>query len=409
VKILSSRDVEELRSYIINLYREFIPVKAIPPDMGGEGELERARVLEERLKELGLNVKRYDAHDGRAKGGVRPNIIAVVEGEDRSRTLWIAAHMDTVPEGDLSLWTVEPFNVTVRDDYVYGRGVEDDGQAIVTALSVAKYLVDRGVRPRINLGIALVSDEEAGSKHGLIHLLEANVFGSPEANWFLVPDAGSPDGSKVIVAEKHILWLRVTVEGRQAHASTPHQGLNAHRLGMMFNLELDRFLHERFSAYNSLFEPPTSTFEPTRKEENVGNINTIPGRDVVYWDMRILPSYTIEEVVNAVKSLAFKFSSMYSVKVKVDIVGSDDAGEPTSLDHPFTSGFLRAIEESRGVKPKPIGIGGGTVARYLRKRGYPALVWMTCEETAHQPNERTRLSYILSDVDTILYYLLRIA
>ena len=401
--------MEELRSYIISLYKEFIPVKAIAPDMGGEGELERARVLEEKLRELGLKPERFDAPDRRAKGGVRPNIITVLRGRDSRRTLWIVAHMDTVPEGDRSLWSVEPFAVTVRDDYVYGRGGEDDGQAIVTAFAVAKYLVEKGLEPRINLGIVLVSDEEAGSRYGLIRLLNSKVFGGVDSNWFLVPDAGSPDGSKVIVAEKHIVWLKIIVEGRQAHASTPHQGLNAHRLGMMFNLKLDRMLHERFSAYDSLFEPPTSTFEPTRKEENVGNINTIPGRDVVYWDMRLLPSYSIDDVVGFVRSLAYSFSSTYGVKVRVEVVGSDDAGKPTSLVHPFASGFLRAIEESRGVKARPVGIGGGTVARYLRKRGYPALVWMTCEENAHQPDEHTRLSYILSDVDTILYYLLHVA
>ncbi|ABM80001.1 M20 family metallo-hydrolase [Hyperthermus butylicus] len=409
MRVLDETDARTLHSYIIDLYKSFIPVKAIPPDMGGEGELERAKVLEDELRRLGLRVWRVDARDERARGGIRPNILAQLEGADTSRTLWIVAHMDTVPEGDRSLWRYEPYSVTVEDDYVYGRGVEDNGQAIVVAFAVAKYLVERGVKPRVNLGIALVSDEETGSRYGLQYLLSQNVFGTPESNWFLVPDAGSPDGSKVIVAEKHILWFKIRVVGMQAHASTPHEGINAHRLGMMFNLELDRILHTRFTRYDPIFEPPVSTFEPTRKEENVSNINTIPGVDTVYWDARILPSYSIDEVVETVKSTAYSFASSHGIKVEVEIVARDDAGEPTSPDHPFTRAFLRAIREARNVEPKLLGIGGGTIARYLRKKGYPALVWMTCEETAHKPNERARLSSILADVDTVLYYLLHVA
>jgi succinyl-diaminopimelate desuccinylase len=405
--ILSKEEKEELGKYVIDLYKKFIPIKALAPEFGGEGEAERAEVLEEEVKNLGLKPTRLDAPDPRAKKGVRPNILAKLEGEDSSRTLWIVGHMDVVPEGDISLWKYPPYEVTVKDDYIYGRGVEDDGQAIVIALATAKYLLEKNIKPRINLGIALVSDEEVGSKYGLIYLLEKDAFSGDKENYFLVPDAGSPDGSKMIVAEKHILHLKVIVEGRQAHASTPHLGLNAHRLGMKFNLLLDDVLHERLSAYDDLYEPPVTTCEPTKKEKNIENVNTIPGTDVVYWDCRILPNYNISDVVNIIKTVAYNFSASTGSKVKVEVLSYDDAGEPTKPDHPFVRSFAEAIKETRNVDVKPIGIGGGTVARYLRKKGYPAIVWMTCDDTAHQPNEYTKLSYVLSDVETVLYYIMK--
>ncbi len=403
---LSPSDKEEIKNYVISLYRKFIPIKALAPEFGGEGELDRAKVLEEEIRELGLTPSRFDAEDKRAKGGIRPNILALLEGQNSEKTLWIVAHMDVVPEGELSLWKYPPYEVTIKDDYIYGRGVEDDGQAIVIALGVAKYLIDKGLKPKINLGIALVSDEEVGSKYGLLYLLERNAFSESDKNYFLIPDAGSPDGSKIIVAEKHILHFKVAVKGKQVHASTPHLGLNAHRLGMRFNLMLDEMLHEKFSDYQDLYEPPVTTCEPTKKERNIDNLNTIPGMDVVYWDCRILPKYSIEEVTNVVKASAYNFSLLSGSEVKIEVLGADDAGEPTSLDHPFVRNFMESIKDTRGVSVKPIGIGGGTVARYLRKRGYPAVVWMTCEETAHQPNEYTKLSYVVSDIETVIDYLL---
>lgn len=397
-------DLDPLLGYVRRLYERLVPLRAVPPDLGGEGELERAEALEEELQDLGLAPRRIDSPDPRARGGARPNLLALLPGKRREPRLWIVAHIDTVPEGDLGLWTRPPFRASFEGDYVYGRGVEDDLQGVVEALGLVWLLRRRGVEPGVTLGVALVSDEEAGSRHGLLYLLDQGVWRSPQEDWFLVPDAGSPDGSTVLVAEKHIIWLRVTLRGRQGHASMPHRALNAHRLGMRLNLLLDEVLHSRFTAHDPLYDPPFSTFEPTKKEMNVGNINTIPGTDTVYWDNRVLPAYTPREVVEAFRATAHWFASSTGAEAEVEEIAVDEAGDPTPPSHPLVRGLMDSIAETRGVEPRAKGIGGGTVARYLRRRGYPAAVWMTCEETAHQPDERTRLSYIAADIAT-LYHL----
>jgi len=121
-----------------------------------------------------------------------------------------------------------------------------------------------------------------------------------------------------------------------------------------------------------------------------------------YWDMRILPDYTIEEVVEAAGTAVYNFSAKSGAQVEVEPVVLDEAGKPTDTSHVCVKGFLEAIHETRGVEPKAIGIGGGTVARYLRRHGYWALVWMTCDKTVHQPNGYTRLNYIVADAGTLL-------
>ncbi len=386
--------IESLRGYAVELYKRLIPLKALPPEYGGEGELRRAEALQEELEKLGLRVERYDARDDRVPGGVRPNLVVRL-GSGRPR-IWIISHLDTVPEGDPSLWRYPPYEATIVDDLVYGRGAEDNLQAVVSTMLLLRALVEEGIEPPVTLVAAFVADEEAGSRYGVRHLLENHsLFRS--GDWVLVPDYCSRDGSKIEVAEKHLLWVKVVVEGRQVHASTPHEGLNAHRIGMMLNLELDRVLHSRFTAYDEMFEPPVSTFEPTRKEENVGNINTIPGRDVVYWDCRILPKYDIREVLDTFRSIAEWFASSTGARAKVEQVMADAAGEPTPPSHPLVRSLAEAIREDRGIDPKPVGIGGGTVARYFRKRGIPAAVWQTCDATAHQPNEYARLSNVVAD------------
>ena len=389
-------DASRLRAEIINIMREMIPIKALAPENGGEGELDRAEFLQSYIRPFFDEVRRVDAPDPRAKGGVRPNIVAMSRGE---RMMWIIAHMDTVPEGDPNLWKYPPFQATVEGNKIYGRGTEDDGQGIVEGILLAEAAREKGLK---GLGVILASDEEVGSKYGIQYLLKAEPNLIKPGDLVIVPDAGSPDGSKVEVAEKGILWMRVRLEGRQTHASTPGKGLNAARLGMRLATEMDVYLHERYNAIDTMFEPPMSTFEPTKREKNVDNVNTVPGTDVYYFDCRILPIYKIDDVLADARRLAESFCSIYGCKVNVEIVNREDPSQPTPPDSPVVAGLINALRRTRGINAVPVGIGGGTYAKYLRERGIPTAVWMTIDETAHSPNEYIVIDNAIKDVETLL-------
>ena len=101
----------------------------------------------------------------------------------------------------------------------------------------------------------------------------------------MVPDSGNPEGSLIEIAEKSILWLGFKTTGKQCHGSKPQLGINAFSAASYLVTKLTK-LHKIFDAVDPLFDPPVSTFEPTKKEANVGNINTIPGEDVFYMDCR---------------------------------------------------------------------------------------------------------------------------
>jgi len=73
----------------------------------------------------------------------RPNLLAVLPGKDTSRTLWFIGHLDTVPAGDPSLWSHDPFEAHVEDGKIYGRGAEDNGQAVITSLFAVKAFCGR--------------------------------------------------------------------------------------------------------------------------------------------------------------------------------------------------------------------------------------------------------------------------
>jgi len=152
--------------------------------------------LYETIRSWGFSdIKVINVHDPRAKNSVRPNILAFIEGEVEDK-LWILTHLDVVPPGDLSSWTItKPFEPRILNGKVFGRGAEDNGQSMVSSLIAAKALLESGIKPRRTVVLAFVSDEEAGSKYGLEYLIENHRDLFSENDVALVPDAGDSNGA----------------------------------------------------------------------------------------------------------------------------------------------------------------------------------------------------------------------
>lgn len=397
--------IDHSRDEIIRFMVEMLKIKAVNPDGGGKGEYARALFVKKWLEGLGVKVVRHDIPDKRVPEGVRLNLTSLMEGQDTSRTLWLAAHLDTVPEGARELWATDPYDPVVGDGKIFARGSEDNGQAVASTLFAFKALTTLGVKPRIDVGVAYVSDEESGSKYGVIPLLEKKEVFRP-ADMAIVPDTGNPYGSQIEVAEKSILWMKIATKGRQVHGSTPEKGLNAHRVAMKFALQLDEFLHNKYSATDSLFDPPSSTFEPTKHELNVDNINTVPGVDVQYFDCRILPRYLLTEVLKDVESIKSKLEKETGAQIEITPIQNEQNVNPTPVDSEVVQRLRNALKNLRGIDAKAIGIGGGTVGLYFRRKGMDTAVWSTLDDMAHQPNEYCKIDNIVGDAKVFLHVIL---
>ncbi len=394
----------QYQEQMIDLQRELVRRVAVGPDQGGPGEGEKAAFLAELLTHWGLKVDNYPAPDPRVAGGERPNLVAWLPGR-RPDKVWVLSHLDVVPPGDLSLWESDPYTLRVEGDRLIGRGTEDNHQGIITSLMAVRALLDLGITPSRTVGLALVADEETGSGKGLDFLLKTQPQLFSPQDLIIVPDAGSPDSTLVEVAEKSILWLRLTFLGKQCHASRPQLGRNTLRAAAHAIVALEA-LHQEFPGRNELFDPPESTFEPTQKEANVGNINTIPGRDVFYLDCRVLPEYDLELVKARVEALGTEAAQKFGVSLKVETVQNLQSPPATDPEAPVVKALAKAIRRVYGRQARPQGIGGGTVAAFFRQRRLPAAVWMTVTHSAHQPNEFCLLSNLLGDARVLAHVFL---
>ncbi len=240
-----------------------------------------------------------------------------------------------------------------------------------------------------------MADEETGSKYGIDYMIEkCDMFDKDD--FILVPDAGDPDGSMIEVAEKSIYWLKFETRGVQCHASTPAAGVNAHFAAATLITRLRR-LYEIFDRKDEVFDPPISTFEATKKEANVPNVNTIPGDDVFYFDMRILPGIPLADVDKEIRSIADEVEKELGVKISFSSQQMEEAAPATPVDSDVVKALSAAIKDVYGIDAKPMGIGGGTVAAFFRRHGFNAVVWSKIQDTCHQPNEYTTVEGMVGD------------
>jgi succinyl-diaminopimelate desuccinylase len=137
------------------------------------------------------------------------------------------------------------------------------------------------------------------------------------------------------------------------------------------------------------------------KEANVPNVNTIPGDDVFCLDCRLLPTVDLDELEARIAEICKGVEQEFGVGVAYEFIQREEAAPATAADAPVVGLLARAVAEVYGVEARPVGIGGGTVAAYLRRRGLPCVVWSKMEETMHGPNESALLPNILGDAKVI--------
>ncbi|EGB13735.1 peptidase dimerization domain protein [Pseudodesulfovibrio mercurii] len=391
---------------VVELQTRLTAIPALGPRNGGEGEKAKADFLLGHLQSMGIrDIREFNAPDPDVPCGYRPNIVAVVPGRNTEKTLWVISHIDVVPPGDLGLWNSDPYVVQRDGDTLVGRGVEDNQQGMVSSLLTAKGLLDLKITPEMNYGLILVSDEETGSGFGLDYIVREHedLFGKDDL--FLVPDSGEPSSEMVEVAEKSMFWVKITVIGKQCHASTPDQGVNSMFPSAEFILRIKE-LETLYPAEDALFSPPRSTFQPTMREANVANVNTMPGRDVFYVDCRVMPQYDLNDVLGTIRAIGAEVAAKYGVTVECEPIMWEQAAPATPADSEIAVRTMASVRRIYHNNPHTVGVGGGTVAAFLRRKGYDAVVWSTLNHNAHQPNEWSSIKSTIGDAKVIADMLL---
>jgi acetylornithine deacetylase/succinyl-diaminopimelate desuccinylase-like protein len=208
---------EKITRFIVDRSQEIVDFTgeliAVPSETPTGDERQITQLLANKLDQLGLTGSwvTYDAPE-------HPNLLYRLSGKGGGRTLLYVAHTDTKPVGDAApLWTTDPFHATIRDGRMYGLGAADM-KAAVAAFVYATAALKQLDRLEGDLLLALVSNEEGGSKYGAQYL--CSKYGL-KADMAVIgePPGVNKEWENIHLGSRGVCCFTIKVRGTQIHSS----------------------------------------------------------------------------------------------------------------------------------------------------------------------------------------------
>jgi succinyl-diaminopimelate desuccinylase len=335
------------------------------------------------ITSLGMEVSYYEKEPGRT------NIVGKIGSG--SKSIGFVSHMDVVPPGELDQWQTPPFEPTIIEGKIFGRGTLDDKGSFACAYSACKAFLAEHQDFDGTIYLIAAADEEMGSELGIIYLVEECGLRFDVA---IIPDGGRMDLS--IYGEKGILWVELESRGIQAHGSTPELGRNAiipmaEWLAEIKTLDLG-------ANYDRAFDGWTMNIGTV---QGGSSTNTVPSVARATIDFRLPAGIAKSQVLEALKSKAAKVKQ-HSPDAELHIKVLHET-EPHLSDK--NSIIIRSFDTAARRLNLPMKyetFGGNTVAKNLFFAGITSVVhYPGDDKLAHVPNEFVNIDELV--LGSVLY------
>jgi acetylornithine deacetylase/succinyl-diaminopimelate desuccinylase family protein len=329
------------------------------------------------LDELAIPYRVVRSPDG------TPSVIVTLGQGDRR--FLIHSHYDTQPPGDLSAWASPPYEPTVRDGSIYGRGAGDDKGSVAAQLAALLALRRDGFDPPYELRFAFVADEESGGDRGTRFLVKSRELDCDAA---LV---GEQTDNQLAIGERGIVWMRVTFTGRAAHGAIPSAGISAIVPAARFVARLEDELVPRLAERRPTPLLPASSLTIGQLHGGI-DVSIVPERAVVELDRRIAPGETVAGCFDEIRVLA---EDVRAVHPGVGVELETFLAAPAFLTpeaHPFVAACRTAMIDA-GLPDAITGYRQASDARFLAARGIPIVIFGPSDPAVgHAANEHVRIA-----------------
>ena len=281
---------------VLEKARALIARPSVTPDDAGCLDL-----IASWLTPLGFRIERMDA------GGVS-NLWA--RRGTGGKLICFAGHTDVVPAGPLDRWTSPPFEPTVRDGQLYGRGAADMKSSIAACVVAIERLVASRPDGENSLALLLTSDEEGDATDGTVRVVAALRARNETIDFCIVgePTCVSHLGDTMKNGRRGSLSARLVVKGVQGHVAYPHLVKNPVHLAAPALAELAA---TSWDAGNDFF-PPTS-FQISNVHAGTGAGNVVPGTFEIAFNFRFSTASTVEGLQSRVHALLDRHQLDYDI------------------------------------------------------------------------------------------------
>lgn len=326
-------------------------------------------LMAERLAAIGFNIEPMVFEDTTNMWARRGNTGPV---------FCFAGHTDVVPTGDLSRWHTPPFEPTIIDGYLYGRGAADmkgslAAMVVATERFVAKYPNHPG-----SIAFLITSDEEGPFINGTTRVIDTLEARNEKITWALVgePSSTLKLGDVVKNGRRGSLTANLTVKGVQGHVAYPHLADNPIHKAAPFLAELSQ---THWDNGNEFF-PPTS-MQIANINGGTGASNVIPGALEVMFNFRYSTEVTAEILIERVETLLTAHELDYDIRWTFN-------GLPfLTGEGPLLDATRHAIRQVTGYDTDPQTTGGTSDGRFIAPTGAKVLELGPVNATIHKVNE----------------------
>ena len=290
---------KKMQSELVAILSDLI---ALPSPYPPGTSVEICAYTAKRLKKAGYKVE-IATH----KKGV-DNVVARMKGKAKGPVIAFNAHVDTVGVGERANWKSDPYKALVKGGLVYGLGAGNCKGSMAVQIWIAEEIARRGGPASGELIFTFVADEENLGPEGMEYLRKSGK---------VRPDAlilGAQTENNLIVAERGVMWARITTKGRAAHAGNPAAGDNA-------ILRMMRLVGALGSYYDKALKSRVSG--AMKSTVNIGmfhgghNTNVVPSACTVEIDRRLLPNEKVKDAFKELKKVVDGVGepkSMYAVE-----------------------------------------------------------------------------------------------
>jgi succinyl-diaminopimelate desuccinylase len=289
-------------------------------------------------------------------------------------------HTDVVPSGPEDDWKHPPFEATIENDLLYGRGAADMKSGVAAMVTALARFVEKHPTHHGSVAILMTSDEEGAAHDGVVKVVEAFKARHEKIDWCVIGEPSSFDtlGDVIRVGRRGSLNGVLKVQGIQGHVAYPEKAENPiHRLAPA----LSELAQESWDQGNEFF-PPTS-FQVSNLHSGTGAENVIPGRLEMLFNFRFSTAVTEDELKQRVSAILDRHGLRYEINWRLS--GAPFLTTGTQL----IEATQTALEAIVGQRARPDTGGGTSDGRFIAPTGAEVVELGPLNGSIHKINEHT--------------------
>ena len=302
--------------------------------------------------------------------------------------LVFAGHTDVVPTGPLEEWRSPPFEPTVIDGVLYGRGAADMKGSLAAMLVACEEFVAAHPDHNGRIGFLITSDEEGEAVNGTVRVIQHLQEQGKPIDWCLVgePSSTAALGDVIKNGRRGSLGAVLTVRGTQGHIAYPHLADNPIHRALP---ALHALTAEVWDQGNEFF--PSTSMQVSNINGGTGATNVIPGTLKVQFNFRFSTEVTEAELRQRTAAILDAHGVDYGVRWSL-------SGQPfLTAAGPLVDATVAAIKESSGLDTQLSTAGGTSDGRFIAPTGTQVIELGPVNATIHKVNECVRAA----DLDTL--------